>query len=109
MDTAYQRERLKELLDELDSTLASLRNSNVTEVEAADAGTGLSDNDRSLAMVEAVEQQRELTVAALARIDDGTYGQCVDCAKQVPEGRLEARPEAARCVDCQQRADRATA
>ncbi|MQA04727.1 MAG: conjugal transfer protein TraR [Streptosporangiales bacterium] len=109
MDTACQRERLKQLLDELDGTLASLRSSSVTEMEAADAGTGLSDNDRSLAMVEAVEQQRTQTMEALGRLDEGTYGQCVDCGKPVPEGRLEARPEAARCVDCQQKVDRATA
>lgn len=109
MDTAKQRERLKELLDELDTTLMSLRGATSTEVEAADAGTSLSDNDRSVAMVEAVEAQRLQTVQALARIDEGTYGTCVDCAKDVPEGRLEARPEAARCVDCQQKADRASA
>lgn len=109
MDTARQRERLTQLLAELDSTLASLRDSNNTEVEAADAGTGLSDNDRSLAMLEAVEAQRQQTVEALARVDAGTYGQCVDCGRPVPEGRLEARPEAARCVDCQQKFDRASA
>ena len=40
-------------------------------------------------------------LAALARLDDDTYGQCVDCGHEIPEGRLEARPEAARCVACQ--------
>lgn len=109
MDTAKQRDRLTELLSELDTTLTSLRGSTNHEVEAADAGTSLSDNDRSIAMVEAVEAQRLQTVQALARIAEGTYGRCVDCAKDVPDGRLEARPEAARCVDCQQKADRASA
>ena len=109
MDTGLQRERLTELLAELDTTLTSLRGATATEVEAADAGTSLSDNDRSIAMVEAVEQQRLQTVEALARIEEGTYGRCVDCAKDVPAGRLEARPEAARCVDCQQKADRTSA
>lgn len=109
MDTARQHERLKQLLDELDTTLVSLRGSSTTEMDAADAGTGLSDNDRSLAMVEAVEYQRQQTLEALQRVEDGSYGQCVDCGKAVPEGRIEARPEAARCVDCQQKVDRATA
>ncbi|MFC6934425.1 TraR/DksA family transcriptional regulator [Actinomadura yumaensis] len=45
--------------------------------------------------------------AALARLDEGTYGQCVGCGKDVPEGRLEARPDAARCVTCQTKHDRA--
>jgi len=109
MDTAKQGERLRQLLAELDATLTSLRGATATEVEAADAGTSLSENDRSIAMVEAVEAQRLQTLEALARIEDGTYGICVDCGQPVPEGRLEARPEAARCVDCQQKADRASA
>jgi len=44
--------------------------------------------------------------AALRRVSKGTYGLCVDCAKPVPEGRLEARPDASRCVACQARHDR---
>ena len=43
---------------------------------------------------------------ALRRIELGTYGTCLDCGAGVPEGRLEARPEAARCVKCQAKWDR---
>ena len=42
----------------------------------------------------------------LRRIEHGTYGTCADCGARVPEGRLEARPEAARCVKCQGKWDR---
>jgi len=38
---------------------------------------------------------------ALSRIEENSYGQCVDCGHEIPEGRLDARPEAARCVGCQ--------
>jgi RNA polymerase-binding transcription factor DksA len=38
--------------------------------------------------------------AALARIDDGTYGSCVQCGAAIPEERLELRPFAGRCVTC---------
>ncbi len=38
---------------------------------------------------------------ALMRIRDGTYGVCIDCDKRIPALRLEAKPEAARCVACQ--------
>ena len=31
---------------------------------------------------------------------------CADCGKPIPEGRLDARPEAARCVGCQSKWDR---
>lgn len=37
---------------------------------------------------------------ALARIDDGTYGECVRCGGEIASGRLEARPEASLCINC---------
>jgi RNA polymerase-binding transcription factor DksA len=37
---------------------------------------------------------------ALARIADGTYGECVRCGGDIAPARLEARPEAALCIDC---------
>ena len=44
--------------------------------------------------------------AALARIDDGTYGVCADCSTQIPPRRLEALPFATLCVSCQSVADK---
>ena len=41
---------------------------------------------------------------ALARIDAGTYGVCIDCGRPVPAERLEVRPQAARDVECLRRA-----
>ena len=38
--------------------------------------------------------------AALARIEDGSYGECTRCGEAVGEKRLEAFPEAALCIDC---------
>lgn len=37
---------------------------------------------------------------ALERIVAGTYGECVHCGEQIGPARLEARPEAALCIDC---------
>lgn len=42
--------------------------------------------------------------AALERFDSGTYGQCVSCGQAIPTERLLVIPEAARCIECQQRA-----
>ena len=39
--------------------------------------------------------------AARARMADGSYGRCVDCADQLSLERLEVLPHAARCVSCQ--------
>jgi len=37
---------------------------------------------------------------ALAKLDEGTYGQCDTCGGPIPEGRLEIHPWAIRCVTC---------
>jgi DnaK suppressor protein len=59
---------------------------------------GLAQSARGMAELHAVE-------AALRRIADGTYGECVDCGEMIPRARLEANPAAARCIGCQQRAE----
>jgi RNA polymerase-binding transcription factor DksA len=92
--------RLEEMLAELDGSIATL-NSESPERRGSDAGTGLCDADRVEASLEAMLRQRGEVVAALARAIAGTYGRCADCDDWVPDGRLEARPEAARCVNCQ--------
>lgn len=38
--------------------------------------------------------------AALARIEEGTYGECATCGEPVGEKRLEILPHAAQCIGC---------
>ncbi|MFY0612490.1 MAG: TraR/DksA C4-type zinc finger protein [Hyphomicrobiaceae bacterium] len=38
--------------------------------------------------------------AALARIDDGSYGECLACGEDIPEKRLRFDPSIATCVGC---------
>lgn len=38
--------------------------------------------------------------AALKRLEDGSYGECAKCGKEIPLKRLEIIPHAARCADC---------
>ncbi|TQS22816.1 conjugal transfer protein TraR [Microbispora sp. KK1-11] len=100
--------RLESMLAELDRSISVLRGDPVAgrDRSLADAGADLTDADRTRAMLDAASRQRTAVLAALRRLDDGGYGRCVDCGTLVPEGRLEARPEAARCVQCQSRAER---
>jgi DnaK suppressor protein len=44
--------------------------------------------------------------AALQRVDDGSYGVCERCGRQIQPARLEAIPEAACCRDCQEEIER---
>lgn len=41
--------------------------------------------------------------AALERIRTGRYGDCVDCGESIEPARLQAAPEASRCVPCQEK------
>lgn len=38
--------------------------------------------------------------AALARIDDGSYGSCAECGEEIALKRLEAIPTATQCIAC---------
>ena len=44
--------------------------------------------------------------AALRRIDDGSFGTCIECDSAISPKRLAAVPWAARCIQCQDAADR---
>lgn len=57
----------------------------------------LSDNDRNTLL--RIDQ-------ALARIDEGTYGACLNCGQAMSEKRLMAVPWAPHCVDCQELAEK---
>jgi DnaK suppressor protein len=43
---------------------------------------------------------------ALARIDAGTYGVCVNCGAPIAPERLEAMPWATLCIDCKRKEER---
>ena len=113
MDTATVRERLEEMRGQIDRSILVLKGEHPagraeadSPQDPADAGTTLSEKDRSEAALAAVQSQRRLVLDALGRLDSGVYGMCADCGKPIPEGRLDARPEAARCVACQSKRDR---
>lgn len=113
MDPQTARSRLEQLLADLNRSTETLEAEmagdsgelSTLDQHPADSATDLSDADREEAILEVVSAQREQVLAALRRVDEGTYGTCVECGTELPEERLDARPEAARCVTCQARAE----
>jgi len=108
MELTVARKRLEEMLDDLDRSIAVLQGEHPGAVsgaeypqDPADAGSHLSEADRTEAVLKSARGQRDGVLAALARIEDSSYGRCVDCGKEIPDGRLDARPDASRCVSCQ--------
>lgn len=116
MDIDAARQRLEATLAELDRMARELNNEqdpqdapDTSELDQGDAAVQLTSIDRETASLEVINQQRERVQDALQRIADGSYGRCVDCGRELPDERLEARPEAARCVDDQRKAEAAGA
>jgi len=113
LDTTTARKRLEETRVELDRSIMVLQGERPLDdrsaefaPDPADAGSNLSETERVEAVLRVAKQQLAEVLDALHRIDAGSYGTCADCGKPVPEGRLEAKPEAARCVACQGKRDR---
>ena len=72
----------------------------------AAAATQVFEQQRDLALRDRTTQQLELVDAAIARLDDGSFGACVRCGKPIAPARLEALPWAAHCIECQAIVDR---
>ena len=55
----------------------------------------------SLGLEATFEPELKEVIEALERIEEGTYGICKDCGKDIKEARLEARPQSTLCIECQ--------
>jgi RNA polymerase-binding transcription factor DksA len=110
VEISVARKLLEAMRDDLDRSILVLQAEHPRarggDMEAGDAGANLTEADRNEAAVSSVRTQRSEVLSALARVDDGSYGKCLDCGQPVPDGRLEARPTTARCVGCQSKRDK---
>jgi DnaK suppressor protein len=71
--------------------------------EHSDDDTSEINTARELAFAMNEHETAELLAieAALQRIQNGTYGFCLDCGTHIIHERLQAAPQAMRCVTCQ--------
>ena len=79
---------------------------NVYDNHLADTATVTYDRELDYTLEENSEHVLADIDAALKRIEDGTYGICTNCGRQIAPERLEARPWATLCIDCQRRRER---
>jgi len=98
-----ERSRLREHIADLNDML---------RLEDREIGSGEEDADIAARAVSYgglmtlldSEQETLLEVeGALQAMEDGTYGLCTVCGKEIGLARLEARPYARRCITCQER------
>ena len=72
----------------------------------AAAASQVFEQQRDLALRDRSTAQLALVDAALARLEDGSFGACIRCGRPIAPARLEALPWAATCIDCQRDLDR---
>ncbi|SHH07138.1 TraR/DksA family transcriptional regulator [Massilia sp. CF038] len=101
-------QRRDELLGQSDMALACGRDLPVSEVETspADKATVRLLNDLALEAAGHNVSQLRTIRHALAKFDDGSYGECEECGNPIGFSRLQARPEARLCITCQTRAEK---
>ncbi len=102
----------KELEDERDSAIAELRKYGAdphservdriagVDENFADSASATAERSEIFALIDKTRERLADAERALARMDEGTYGQCEHCGREIAEARLEARPLSVRCVEC---------
>lgn len=82
-------------VEEVEATLRSEHSANFSE-QAHER-----EDDEVLERLEEEAMHEIVAIkAAIGRIDDGTYGSCVNCGEDIAEKRLQVLPYANKCVDC---------
>ncbi len=71
-----------------------------TPVHLADLGSDSYEQGVALSLLENREQTLEEVAAALRRIEQGTFGRCEECGKEISRERLKAIPFTRLCIGC---------
>lgn len=94
------------LQEELHADADKARGESYAELSGGVADEGDESVADLLADIDNAELSRDLTElraleAALERMADGSYGQCIECGQNIDLERLKVEPAALRCIDCQ--------
>ena len=93
-------DRLAALQGEHRAVVDASRDSNADDEHDPEGATIAFERAQVDALARDAETRLASVDAALARVDDGSYGICAVCGRPIPAGRLEARPTATTCVGC---------
>ncbi|PIR83077.1 hypothetical protein COU19_02540 [Candidatus Kaiserbacteria bacterium CG10_big_fil_rev_8_21_14_0_10_56_12] len=69
------------------------------ETDSVDQADVTTSRENEAAVLDALESHYDNVLAALRRIEKGTYGHCEVCDTLLPEARLEANPAATTCAE----------
>jgi RNA polymerase-binding protein DksA len=66
----------------------------------ADAGAATAERTELLGIVDSLKKSLDEVDSALVKVDEGTYGICENCGKEIGAARMEARPTSTLCLEC---------
>ena len=102
-DTRSQvRRKLEAQREETLAEISRLRNTLKCELEydVEESDPDLWEREKILALLRNMEQKLESIADALRSMDDGTYGICESCRREISPARLEALPHTTLCIEC---------
>ena len=103
----HLRLRQRELERELASTVEQARTSNSNDTQdVADQAVAGYQKELLFSQGSVRNAQLRLVQQALARMDEGTFGECIRCSQTIGAKRIEALPWTPYCLDCQERIEK---
>lgn len=104
---ALRQQKIAHMIEQRGGTIsrAEMAAAHFTEHEDSHAQL-MTERDMEFAINEHETAELALIDAALERLEAGTYGQCISCGVDIAPARLEAAPDAGRCITCQTEQER---
>lgn len=93
---------LEKQLAELESRLGNIDRdlAEPLDRDSSEAAVQMEDDESLEGQAAIVAREITSTQRALLRVEDGSYGACMQCGDDISANRLAARPEAALCIEC---------
>jgi DnaK suppressor protein len=100
-------DRRREIVSEVQGKIRDVRTEGNTQKlnEVFDAGESSEadiQEDIEFALIQMKAETLQKINEALARLEEGLYGNCYECGEEISEPRLRALPFAVRCKDCEE-------
>ncbi len=99
-----ERERLTQqvasLADDFSAIVESSELVSTDDEHDPDGSTVAFERQMVAGLLREARIQRDEIDAALARVEDGTYGRCTTCDDEISPERLEALPATTTCIHC---------
>ena len=98
--------KLRQRLAEIDSEIEELTKppedaGSISFGKRVGEGTSQAiDRFADVGVAQELEPLKKRIERALSKIEEGTYGKCDCCGRQIASGRLNAAPESPLCIDC---------